>query len=262
MSDTRSLNYNHEFYVNRRNATLHAARTILSYVFDYLGDVKSVVDYGCGRGTWLSVAEELGAKDIHGFEGHWLNRSEADVASNNITLVDLEEPTPVSRRFDLAVSLEVAEHLSPDRAASFVSDLCEASDYVLFSAAIPNQGGTHHINERWQSYWASLFAENGYGPIDCVRPKIWNSNEIPCWYRQNIILYSNKVHSHPDAAPALGNFFPLDVVHPELFDLVANRQRPNMTQALSNTIKSNIKQHPRLYKWALSGRKMLTRQNY
>jgi len=121
------------------------------------------------------------------------------------------------------VSMEVAEHLLPERADSFVADLCGLAPTVLFSAALPGQGGTGHINEQWLSFWVSRFANHGYRSFDVLRPRLWNDARIPVHYRQNLILFSR---DHDLAEQTTG--IPLvDVVHPELFaDAVATRDRP------------------------------------
>jgi len=95
----------------------------------------------------------------------------------------------LGERFDLALSLEVAEHLNPKRADSFVADLCKASDLVLFSAALPAQDGDEHQNCQWTSYWAQLFVRQGYFPFDVVRPLIRSNRAVEWWYRTNVVLY-------------------------------------------------------------------------
>jgi len=225
--------YHGSFYTNRREATLIAARAILERLFSLIGDVHSVVDYGCGTGTWLSVATELGARDVLGIEGPWLDVQLADIAERSLLLADLEQRILLPRRFDLALSLEGAEHLSPDRAASFVSDLCAAADFVLFSAAVPEQGGTNHINEQPQSYWAGLFSAVGYAAFDSIRPVIWNDRRIPVWYRQNMLVFAEPDNprtqifaqrcSESDRPPML------DLIHPELY--LSARQPPGVRAA-------------------------------
>jgi len=70
-----------------------------------------------------------------------------------------------------------------------VADLCAAAPRVLFGAAIPEQGGSSHINEQWQSYWAKKFIANGYTPIDIVRPQVAECDDVVQWYKNNILLY-------------------------------------------------------------------------
>ena len=121
-------------------------------------------------------------------------------------VVDLEDELRIGEEFDLALCMEVAEHLTPGRARSFVADLCILAPYVFFSAAIPGQGGTNHLNEQWQSYWAALFNERGYYPIDIVRPAVWHNDSVAYWYSHNALLYP-KMHQ-PNQTILL------DVVHP------------------------------------------------
>ncbi len=115
---------------------------------------------------------------------------------------DLSRPLRLERRFDLAVCLEVAEHLPESLAERLVSDLVKLAPVVLFSAAIPGQGGTGHLNERFPSYWAEHFRKWDYTPIDCLRSQIWKSDEVDFWYVQNTIVYASM--SQLSAFPALG----------------------------------------------------------
>ena len=106
--------------------------------------------------------------------------------------VDLDKPIEIKRRFDLAISIEVAEHLSKNIAVEFIKTLTCASDIVLFSAAIPFQGGTNHINEQWPEYWNNIFKTYNYVAVDCMRKKFWANNEVLDFHKQNILLYVNK----------------------------------------------------------------------
>src|SRR5262249_8501160 len=134
------------------------------------------------------------------------------------TSANLEENIEISERYDLCISVEVAEHLTSDRSRAFVDMLCSASDVVLFSAAIPQQGGTNHINERWQSFWAGLFDEAGYGCYDLIRPRVWTDARVESWYRQNMLLYVRRIH--PLGTKLRSHVWahgPLDIVHPEIY---------------------------------------------
>jgi len=76
--------------------------------------------------------------------------------------IDLRNVSDLGRGFDLCLlagsggALAGGPGKNPSSAA-----LVKAAPVVLFSAAIPLQGGTEHVNEQWQSYWAKLFAEHG-----------------------------------------------------------------------------------------------------
>ena len=101
---------------------------------------------------------------------------------------------------DLAICLEVAEHLTPAAGARLVKTLCSVAPVVLFSAAIPAQGGTNHINEQWQSHWADEFAAHGFDCFDPIRPEIWNDRDVFPWYRQNILLFVSRSAGKIDRA--------------------------------------------------------------
>lgn len=208
------------FYDNRRAHTAHAARRVLAALPPALKRL-GVADIGCGTGTWLAAALADGAESAFGIEGDWVTPAMLDDPRIDFAPQDLEQRF-TGPRVDLALSLEVAEHLTPQRAESFVADLVALAPAVLFSAAIPGQGGVGHLNEQWQSWWAALFARHGYVAFDVVRPAIWTDEAIPAWYRQNAVLYLDA----PSAAalavaptpPAL-----LDRVHPAFWDR-ANRE--------------------------------------
>jgi SAM-dependent methyltransferase len=209
-----NVHYRQDFYATRRRSTFRAAQTVLGILRERTSP-ETVVDVGCGTGTWLSVALQAGSRRAVGFEGEWVRPEMMDDPRIELHRQDLENRVRFGERFDLAISLEVAEHLSEARAQSFVEDLCDLSDVVLFSAAIPGQQGVNHINLQWQSWWARHFGERGYVALDLVRPVIWQTGDIPYWYRQNILLFVREpmlTTFGPDARPATM----LDVVHPAL----------------------------------------------
>ncbi len=213
-------NYVDSFYEARHQGTVYAARKILAIVLGALPKVNSAIDLGCGVGTWLSVLMEKGVKDVHGLDGPWVDSRFLQIPINCFSHIDFEEGVDIARRYDLAISLEVAEHLPKRTATSFVNTLVDASDYVLFSAAIPFQGGTDHVNEQWPEYWVKLFQDHGYVVLDFIRRMIWIDKRIPVWYRQNILLFVRKeqvcnvrLPSSADIIEAL----PLSLVHPDAY---------------------------------------------
>ena len=150
--------------------------------------VRSVVDFGCGHGAWLSVWAEAGAT-VLGIDGAYIDRRQLMIDPACFSAADFGEFIDLGRRFDLVQSLEVAEHLPASDAAMFVDTLVTHSTCVLFSAAIPGQGGEHHINEQPLEYWRALFRERGYIAVDYLRPLIVEDAAIIRWYRYNILLY-------------------------------------------------------------------------
>ena len=139
------------------------------------------------------------------------------------------EPLNLAEEYDLVISVEAAEHLPEARAESFVADLVRLGKAVLFSAAVPRQGGDRHINEQWQDYWAQRFATHGYAAVDCVRPVVWNDARVDYWYAQNVLLYVSPdlLDSNPGlrAAHDRSNHAQLSVVHPQLYWMRARRSK-------------------------------------
>jgi len=181
--------YNENFYAVRNDLTAYAAKVILDLVIEVVPPIISAVDLGCGVGTWLSVLSKNGVRGIKGFDGYWVDKDLLQIPESNFLRQDLTEPIIIDKIFDLAISLEVAEHLPAKLAKEFVFSLTRLSDFVLFSAAIPGQGGVGHINEQWPNYWISLFEEHEYQCVDFIRKQIWQDENIPYWYRQNIFLF-------------------------------------------------------------------------
>ncbi|WP_420238730.1 class I SAM-dependent methyltransferase [Telmatobacter bradus] len=181
--------YSSSFYSTYVEESRGSAGEILAFL-DQTLHPQSVVDVGCGIGTWLSVWADLGVDRLLGIDGQYVQPADLLIPSAQFLPMNLEEPdTSLQTRFDLVESLEVAEHLAEDKAAGFVEFLCLLGPVVLFSAAIPHQGGVHHVNEQWPEYWAELFARQGYRVIDGIRPQVWNNPKVAYYYAQNSFLY-------------------------------------------------------------------------
>lgn len=170
---------------------------------------KSILDVGCGTGTWLKVFEEHGIKDFLGIDGDFVELDTLKISADKFLACDLRAEWRLNRKFDLVVSLEVAEHLPENSADLLVSSLVSHGDNILFSAAIPGQGGQNHLNEQWPIYWQRKFEKHGFYFQDAIRQLVWNNPDVEWWYRQNIFLVTKERPTH--VAPIL------PLVHPELF---------------------------------------------
>lgn len=199
---------------------------VLDFVLG-LAPVLSVVDFGTGRGAWLKAALRRGIEDIRGYDIPEIAVEARQFPAECFVAADLGRPIDPGRRFDLAISTEVAEHIPMQGAAAFVGNLARASDLVLFSAALPYQGGASHVNEHWVEYWAKLFAAEGFACFDLIRPRFWHEAAIRSYYRQNLLIFARG-----DAAGALQasghapTDLPLSLVHPEQYLKAVNRPLP------------------------------------
>jgi cyclopropane fatty-acyl-phospholipid synthase-like methyltransferase len=220
--------YDEAFYKMQARTARRSARYIVPIVLRYIKPM-SVVDVGCGTGTWLSVFAENGIADFFGIDGDFVRKEMLEIPPERYASFDLTQMYKSSRRFDLVVSLEVAEHLPAQSADSFVESLVRLGPAVLFSAAIPGQGGTHHINEQWQDYWACLFERHQYIPIDLIRKSIWENEEVAWWYAQNTLLYCEREYAKTNAllAQELASAakMPLRLVHPRKLDEAVWQER-------------------------------------
>jgi hypothetical protein len=201
VSDT---DYTPDFYEIIREGCRSSAEIVVPRVLDYMPPIKSVIDVGCGEGWWGKAFRDNGCETVLGLDGGYVTPVIPSIGA------DLESTLPEVGTFDLAVCLEVAEHLSPSRAESFVAELCILSPIVFFSAAVPGQGGAGHLNEQPITYWVRLFNMQGFWCSDAIRWAVWEDKGVEVWYRQNMFLASKGFLSEASRI--------CDVIHPFLFD--------------------------------------------
>jgi SAM-dependent methyltransferase len=211
--------YDHEFFEDHVHKARTSAEAIVPLVME-LVEPASVVDLGCGLGTWLAAFARHGVSDYIGVDGDWVPREAMEIPAGHFVPARLDHPLELGRRFDLAVSLEVAEHLPERIAKRFVDTATGLAPVVLFSAAIPHQGGLHHLNEQWPDYWAALFAAEGFVVVDSIRSLVWSIPGVSYWYKQNAFLYvrSDVLAERPRLARAREATAEsmLSLVHPSL----------------------------------------------
>lgn len=233
------INYNHTFHTH--NPT--SAKRILPTVFNFVKP-KSVLDIGCGNGSWLKVCKDLKMDPIYGVDGIQVAENELMINKEEFLKYDLSKPLNLGKKFDLVISLEVAEHLPPAAADTFVDNLVQHGDVVLFSAAIPGQGGQYHLNEQWPEYWHLKFKERGFSGYDILRSNFWEDENILWWYQQNMILFAK--HDHPAFSHLVADKSIHALVHPKLYSKKIFKpkflnSRKEILSLLMATLKSFIK---------------------
>ncbi len=221
-----SASYSERFYGEMQDANLTSARAVAPLVMSLVGP-SSIVDVGCGEGLWLKAFAEAGA-EVRGVDGAWVNVDRLAIPKDRFAVCDLEQPFELGSA-DLAMSLEVAEHLPDAVADSFIASLTSIAPVILFSAAIPLQGGSHHVNEQWPEYWEKKFRARGYVPVDAVRRHVWDDERVSFFYAQNILLYVKESelskYSKLQEEIASGHGKALSLVHPFIFKYYAERWR-------------------------------------
>lgn len=240
--------YDKNFYKLVNATSSESAKEIVPVVMNLLSP-KSVVDVGCGLGNFLSEFSKQGVKKVLGIDGDWVNLKDLLISEKDFIKYDLTKPLNMDKKFDLVVSLEVAEHLPKESAEEFVDTLTKLGNVILFSAAIPNQGGVNHLNEQWHIYWEDLFLKKGYIGIDFLRKTIWNNKKISWWYRQNIVLFVKKesLKKNKSFEKKLKSFIRkvdyqiLPLIHPENY-LYVHSQNDNLKK--EHEIINNLKKTP------------------
>jgi SAM-dependent methyltransferase len=219
--------YNDDFFELIEAGSLRSARRVIPEVLR-LTQAKSVVDFGCGVGTWLAAVQECGIEDVVGIDGTYVSRERLKIPASCYDPQDLTQRVQVARRFDLAVCLEVAEHLPESRADSLIEDIARTTDAVLFSAAIPGQFGTGHINEQWPDYWAQRFLKHGFFALDTLRERFWSDPSVETHYKQNSILYlrGERYELFRGDRCAVQNGEVRRLIHPNLYEMYVGLSDP------------------------------------
>jgi len=178
------VEYDHEG--NRELHSVKGAAEVLRTLFpsDF---PQTVLDVGCGTGTWLKACLDRGATTVTGLDGIDPKMRDLFVPDEVVRHTDLRRPFDLGQRFDLVLCLETAEHLDRKSAATLIDSLTRHGKTILFSAAAPGQPGDHHVNCDWPEYWQRLFNERGFVCNDSARWAIWDNAAVEPWYRQNLM---------------------------------------------------------------------------
>lgn len=203
-----SIDYDHK----RNPHTLESPRAAFPIIFSE-SMPASLLDVGCGTGTWLKAAQEAGVKSMLGIDGIQVPQEDFWVDASLFQQEDLTSQFDLGRKFDAVLCFEVAEHLDEKNAATLIRSLARHSDLVFFSAACPGQPGQHHVNCQWPGYWQELFNREGFACDDAVRWRLWNQKEVQSWYRQNIFRARRDARAGQE--PRLNA-----VVHPDMLQLL------------------------------------------
>jgi SAM-dependent methyltransferase len=243
--------YTPAFYADISAGSLRSARKVVPHLTATIAP-KSVIDVGCGTGSWLRAFKESGVPRVVGLDGDWVKPEALMIQPDEFRRTDLTAALSAGDRYDLAMSVEVAEHLPARCADAFVDFLTTSAPVVLFSAAVPLQGGTEHSNEQWPSYWEGKFRARGFHAIDRLRWKIWDDREIEWWYRQNLLLFVHDSERGRFARLEFDGEAPSvpGVIHPES----PLAQQTHLLDAASLGVMTLLSALPRALKRAISTR--------
>lgn len=226
-------NYDSNFYNEMELLSVTSAKDLIPILMDRYRP-SSVADVGCGTGAFAHELISLGVEDVVGYEGDWMKNTQTILSKSKYVYCDLTRKIDASRVFDLCLCLEVAEHIDKSKARTLVDSLTALSSRIVFSAAIPKQGGNHHINEQWPEYWAKLFAEKGFLLDWDPRISIWDNHNIAACYRQNLLVFTRGTSQEIK--------YPISLVHPEIWgDALKYRRVPIWLKVLLKFPRSYLR---------------------
>jgi SAM-dependent methyltransferase len=180
-----------EFFEYMDHGSRRSAAAVVSIIAKELKP-ESVLDLGCGRGVWLAEWRRMQVRDCLGADGSYVDLASLAIPRECFIACDLARPLDLGRRFDIVQSLEVAQCIDSACADVFVDNLCRHGEMIIFSAAVPGQGGERHVNEQPLDYWREKFLLRGYAVFDWLRPIISAIGAIEPWYRYNTLLFATE----------------------------------------------------------------------
>jgi SAM-dependent methyltransferase len=193
--NTRTYQFPDEFFDYMDRGSRRSAARLVPQIAASLKST-SVLDVGCGRGVWLAEWKKAGVRDCTGVDGDYVDQANLAITRECFIAWDLSQPLNLNRNFDIVQSLEVAQCLEITYADVFVESLCRHGELVIFSAAVPGQGGERHVNEQPIEYWVNKFSSHGYFAFDWIRPLVSGRSEVEPWYRYNSLLFATDRAAH------------------------------------------------------------------
>lgn len=223
--------YNKAFFDHHTEEKIRSAGLVAPLILEVF-PIQSLVDVGCGNGVWLSMFQKHGILNLSGYDASALVPEDYLVDQKIITSgCDFTSDSfVIDQQVDLAMSLEVAEHLPASAAEKFVSILVQAAPIVIFSAAYPGQTGVDHFNEQPPWYWREKFERRGYVEIDFLRPQLWSNQNVNWWYRQNITAFVKRdyLDNYPKAKALYQKY--KNLPDPQRLTLVSERLLKNQLE--------------------------------
>ena len=170
-------------------------RLIVHYIMKNVQPaLKSVIDYGCGAGWFLYYfKKDFGINDILGLEPSPSAMLIADpLVRDDVMPLSLTDFIIFRRNFDLAMNIEVAEHINKKFADRIVKNITRYSDLLIFSAAVPGQGGVGHVNEQPFEFWKNKICDTGFSFKEEETQKFrqfLKKKKAKKWYYNNLAIF-------------------------------------------------------------------------
>ncbi|KKL08487.1 hypothetical protein LCGC14_2575390, partial [marine sediment metagenome] len=176
--------YNHRFFWRHYVQARDWEKKVGSNIVETL-EIESILDLGCGIGSFLEGAYESGCNNLVGIELH-IDRADRYIEEKMKPYIhygDITIPLELEKTFDCCISVEVAEHILPEKSKQFLDNLTKYTDkYIIMTAAPPGQRGTQHFNLQEKSYWIERIKKRGFihqKELVDKYTKLWENFAIP-----------------------------------------------------------------------------------
>lgn len=157
----------------------------LSEILGEMYSPKNVIDIGCNEGLYLEGFSGCKVLGID-FDAHSLAKATVPVIR-----LDITKPLDLPR-YDLAICLEVLEHIPSEDSDAVLDNICRASDTIVFTAAQPGAGGVGHINCQPKDHWRARFKDRGYEEAtketEYITQHLKEKSGIMGWLLDNLMI--------------------------------------------------------------------------
>jgi SAM-dependent methyltransferase len=160
--------------------------------------INSVIDIGCGVGSYLEGHVRSGVTKVRGLEYNYKSAVGyfPDILKPHISYADATKPLDINDKFDCAWSVEVAEHIMPSGTEQFIDNLTSLTEnYILLTAAPPGQSGTGHIKLREKQFWIDAIKAKGFDYLEDevkVLQEEWKKLGAEWYITKNVMLFKKK----------------------------------------------------------------------
>jgi len=168
------------------------------YIFNTFSP-DSILDLGCGVGSYIEGALLAGCKKVLGIELNFDNAKEyfTDLICPYIISGDVTINLKLQCKFDCVISFEVGEHIEPDGTQGFINNLTSYTNkYIIFTAASPGQRGTGHINLLDKNIWIESVVKKGFvyrGDLVDKCKIDWKEFNVESYIIKNLMIFRKDI---------------------------------------------------------------------
>lgn len=174
----------HGFWLEILESNKHCCDESLLKMLIKIFDVSTVVDIGCGDGSYTKGFIEKGI-DCIGYDGNPLT---PELTGGLCGIKDFSQKVNIGK-FDLVLSLEVGEHIPLEYEQVFIDNICRSSKkWICLSWGIPGQPGYGHVNCKSNEYVISEMTKRGF-IFDKKRSNKLRDKSIFDWFKNSIMVF-------------------------------------------------------------------------